>query len=325
MTNEIVPATATALSPVTYPPDQNPALVYLASLGSAASRRTMHQALRVVADTVRPGSSIEVFPWAALRREHTQAIRARLAEHSGADAANLRLSALRGVLKEAWRLGQMSAEDYQRAVDLKPVRGQQVEQAEKGRHLKQGELAALMRACDDGSKAGVRDAALIAVAYTAGLRRAELAALQLDDWNGDDDQCVLTVHGKGNKKRVVPLAESACDALFDWLQIRGPWAGALFTRVHRGDHVTVAGMTTQALYFIMQQRAEQAGVKEFSPHDLRRTFAGDLLDAGADISTVQKLMGHASVVTTAGYDRRDAKVKRAAVNKLHIPYRRQFK
>lgn len=326
MTNEIVPATTTALSPVTYPPDQNPALVYLASLGSAESRRTMRHALGVIVNQVAPGMDPHTFPWAALRYQHTTAIRAKLAasEYSAA-GANKMISALRGVLKEAWQLGQISAEDYQRAVNLKAIRGQQVEKAETGRHLKPGELAALMRACDDGTKAGVRDAALIAVAYTAGLRRAELATLRLQDWNGANDECVLTVHGKGNKTRAVPLAESACDALFDWLQIRGPWAGALFTRVHRGDHVTVAGMTTQAIYFIMQQRAEQAGVKEFSPHDLRRTFAGDLLDAGADISTVQKLMGHASVTTTAGYDRRDAKVKRAAVNKLHIPYRRQFK
>ena len=82
-------------------------------------------------------------------------------------------------------------------------------------------------------------------------------------------------------------------------------------------------MTPQAVYFILSQRAEQAGVKAFSPHDLRRTFAGDLLDAGADLSTVQKLMGHASSNTTAGYDRRDAKSKRVAVNKLHVPYRKQ--
>jgi integrase len=60
-------------------------------------------------------------------------------------------------------------------------------------------------------------------------------------------------------------------------------------------------------------------------YGLRRTFAGDLLDTCADIATVKKLMGHANVNTTAGYDRRDAKAKQAAVNKLHAPYTHQWK
>lgn len=60
------------------------------------------------------------------------------------------------------------------------------------------------------------------------------------------------------------------------------------------------------------------------PHDLRRAFAGDLLDAGADIATVQKLMGHASANTTAGHDWRGENAKRSAVKKLHVPYVRRY-
>ena len=86
--------------------------------------------------------------------------------------------------------------------------------------------------------------------------------------------------------------------------------------------MTQDGLTAQTVYDVLARRADQAGVKKFSPHDLRRTFAGDLLDAGADLATVQKLMGHANANTTAAYDRRDAKAKKAAVNKLHIPYRK---
>ena len=89
--------------------------------------------------------------------------------------------------------------------------------------------------------------------------------------------------------------------------------------------MTQDGLTAQSVYDILSKRADQAGVKKFSPHDLRRTFAGDLLDAGADLATVQKLMGHANANTTAAYDRRDAKSKRAAVDKLHVPYRKQDK
>ena len=282
----------------------------------------MKEGMIVIANMVQPGTPFDAFPWAKLEYQHVQAIRTKLAEKYSASTGNRHLSALRGVLKECWRLGYMTAEQRARAIDIKAIKGQKAAAAEKGRHIKQGEFTALINTCLDGSKAGVRDACLIIIGYIGGFRRAELAALQLEDY--DQENCTLIVRrGKGNKERVVPLADSACEVLNDWLEIRGPWAGPLFTHVAKGDHVTLDGMTPQAVYFILSQRAEQAGVKAFSPHDLRRTFAGDLLDAGADLSTVQKLMGHASSNTTAGYDRRDAKAKKAAVNKLHVPYRTQ--
>ncbi len=79
-------------------------------------------------------------------------------------------------------------------------------------------------------------------------------------------------------------------------------------------------MTNQAIYNMLQKRADEAGVKEFSPHDLRRTFVSDLLDAGADIATVSKMAGHASVQTTARYDCRPEEAERKAAGLLHIPY-----
>lgn len=320
--NELVPTHSTVLVTIhSTQADHNPALIYLATL-APASRRPQRQSLRAIADLVQPGAGFDAFPWSQLRYQHTQAIRTQLAERYSATTANRHLSALRGVLKECWRLGGMSAEDYQRAVDLKAIRGQKAAQAEKGRHLKQGELGALIGACQDGSPAGVRDACLIAVAYVCGLRRAELAGLQLADYDQDEGTLIVK-HGKGNKERIVPLAEGAREALGDWLAIRGGGAGPLFTAIRKGDHVTPDGLTAQTVYDVLARRADEANVKKFSPHDLRRTFAGDLLDAGADLSTVQKLMGHANANTTAGYDRRDARAKKAAVNKLHVPYRKQ--
>lgn len=321
MPTEIVVANQqTAISqPTAYSADRNPALVYLASL-SQSSRRTMGEALNKLASLLADGLTAESCPWYLLRYQHTQALRAKLAEtYSAAATANRHIYALRGVLKECWRLGLMTAEDYQRAIDIKPVQGQKATQAERGRHLKMGELTALVNVCADGTPLGVRDGAVLAVAYGCGLRRAEIAALQLADF--DATECTITIRrGKGNKERVVPLTDGVCEYLTAWLDVRGPWAGALFTRILKGGHVTVDGMTEQAIYNLLAERADQAGVKKFSPHDLRRTFAGDLLDNGADLSTVQKLMGHSSANTTAGYDRRDGKAKRKAVNTLHIPH-----
>src|SRR5687767_8132926 len=100
MTTELT-TTTTALAPAVYPADQNPALVYLASLKSAHSKRAMRQSLTVIADIVLPGCAIEAFPWHLLRYQHTQAMRVKLADTTGTPAANRHIYALRGVLKEA--------------------------------------------------------------------------------------------------------------------------------------------------------------------------------------------------------------------------------
>src|SRR5262249_35411199 len=120
------------------------------------------------------------FPWHELRYQHTQAVRTVLAERHAPAGANVALAALRGVLRECWRLGLMTAEDYHRAADLQGIRG---ERLPKGRALSAGELRALFAACaQDASPAGARDAALLAVLYGGGLRRSEATSLDLGDY-----------------------------------------------------------------------------------------------------------------------------------------------
>ena len=135
-------------------------------------------------------------PWHHLGYQHTQALRAALAARYSPATANRHLAALRGVLREAWRLGLMSAEDLQRAIDLPAVRG---ERLPRGRSLTRGELRALFESCRGGCPADARDAALMGVLYAAGLRRAEVVALEVSDY--DPETGALIVRGKGNKER----------------------------------------------------------------------------------------------------------------------------
>jgi len=315
---------STELTPApSSPAAQNPAIVYLAGL-STGSRRTMRQALDVMAGILTAEAcDLHTLPWGSLRFQHTQALRAALMEKYSAATANKMLSALRQTLRAAWSLGYMSAEEYQRATDLKAVVGEGPEAA-AGRALSYGEWMALLSVCvADASPAGARDAALIALLKVTGLRRAEVATLQFADY--DQVTQTLTVRGKRNKVRTIPVEDrGALDALADWLYFRGMEPGPLFVRIRKGGQLLPGGLTDQGIYHVLRKRGEEAGAAAFTPHDLRRTFAGDLLDAGADLSTVQKLMGHSQANTTARYDRRGERAKRSAVQKLHVPYKRRY-
>ena len=116
----------------------------------------------------------------------------------------------------------------------------------------------------------------------------------------------------------MPVVNGASKALADWLAVRGEEPGPLFMGV--GNRNRGARLTTQAIYKMLQGRVKAAGIPELSPHDFRRTFVGELLDRGADLSVVMKLAGHANVTTTARYDRRGEAAKQKAVELLHVPY-----
>ena len=323
---EATPSNVLAVREV-MPADEQPGAVYLASL-SVGSRRTMRAALHTVA-TLLTGGRCDAFSlqWGALRYQHAAAVRAILAERYAPATANKMLAALRGVLKAAWRLGQIPTDEYQRAVDLAPVRG---ETLPRGRALAAGEMRALFALCweekgKDGRQkpAGTRDAAFLGVLYGGGLRRAEVVALEAKDY--DAETGTLTIRsGKGRKARVTYLPAGARRAMSAWLELRAGVLpleeGPLFVPILKGGRIVPRRLTDQAILAMLMKRAKQAGVRHLSPHDLRRTFISDLLDAGADIATVQKLAGHANVTTTTRYDRRGEAAKQKAAELLHVPF-----
>jgi len=309
--------TTQELTTTTTPRDRHPAAVYLARL-SPGSRRTMKQALDVVAGILTGGRcNAEALAWARLRYQHTAAVRSLLAERYSPAMANKALSALRGVLKECWRLGQTPADDYRKAADLEAVKGTTLP---RGRALAAGELRALFSACaEDPTPAGARDAALLCVLYGAGLRRSEAVALDLADYNQETGELIVK-QGKGRKDRIGYATNGSKEAIEAWVRVRGSAPGPLFYPVNKGGNLQARRLTDQAVLYVLEKRAAQARITHCSPHDMRRSFISDLLDAGADISTVQHLAGHSTVQTTARYDRRGEVAKRKAAELLHVPY-----
>ena len=242
------------------PADKHFAKVFLAGLG-AGSRRTMRQALDVMAGLLTDERcDAETLDWSRLRYQHTAAVRSALAERYAPATANKMLSALRGILRECWRLGQMEAEPYQRAVDVESVKG---EKLPRGRALTIGEVTALFQALDV-AHADARYAAIMALLYRAGLRRGELVTLNREDYEAETGSVSLR-GGKGNKDRLAYAATGSLEALNAWLQHRGDEPGPLFWPVNKGGRMQQRRMTDQAVLLMLRKRAAQAVSDSFPP------------------------------------------------------------
>jgi site-specific recombinase XerD len=158
------------------------------------------------------------------------------------------------------------------------------------------------------------------VLYGGGLRRAETVRLDVADYDAATGALAVR-HGKGRQQRVVYATNGSRAALDAWLSIRGDVPGALFLPVTRHGRLRAAErLTPHAVFAWLTRMHARAGVRPCSPHDLRRSFISDLLDLGADISTVQKLAGHKSPSTTSKYDRRGEVAKQRAAALLNPPY-----
>lgn len=306
-TAAVVPDTATT--------DRRPAAVYLARLTSEHSRRAMYNALQRCWHVIFNESPDPLtLPWHKIRYEHSAAIRAQLQLAGyGVATVNQSLAALRGVLRESFRLGLIDAESYHRAADVADVK---TTPQPAGRALNEVEIKAMLTSCQDGTPTGARDLALVALALGAGLRRSELVALDLADLEPDGG---LLVRGKGSKVRRLYLVNGTKRAVDAWLAIRGTVPGPVFCRIGKGDRLHQdQRLTAQAVWHVLEHRGQVAGV-QVRPHDLRRTCLTMLLAGGVDVLTVSDLAGHSDPRTTKRYDRRGDVVRRQALESLRLP------
>lgn len=164
------------------------------------------------------------------------------------------------------------------------------------------ELERLISGADGNDERGLRDRAILELLFSTGLRVSELCSLNTDlDLSRDS----FAIRGKGEKVRVVFLSDVAKDALRTYLKKRTDLEEALFVNVPRARQKQTAKrtrLTPRSIELLIKTYAAKAGItKKVTPHVLRHSFATDLLNNGADIRSVQQLLGHASIQTTQIY------------------------
>ena len=178
------------------------------------------------------------------------------------------------------------------------------------------EVEALLNQPNTNTSLGIRDAAMLEVLYATGFRVSELISLTINDINLEAGY--LMTYGKGSKERIVPMGELAIQRLRDYLyQVRPKYSRdsnspTLF--LNRSGK----GLTRQGFWKVIKKHAKAAGIKgEITPHCLRHSFATHLLGGGADLRSVQKMLGHADITTTQIYTHLTKEKLRDLYNKFH--------
>ena len=222
----------------------------------------------------------------------------RFLAHSRADGLSprsiaRRLAALRAFCRFLRREGDLTTDPM---LDLATPRAPQ----RLPRLLSLAEVERLLRQPRQDTPRGVRDSAMLEVLYATGLRVSELVDLPLSGLHLGEGW--IKVRGKGGKERLVPLGEQAVEDLRAYLA--GPRSVLLCGA--RIPHVFVNGrggsMTRQGFWKLLRGYARQAGIRRpISPHALRHSFATHLLEGGADLRSVQKMLGHSDIATTQIY------------------------
>jgi tyrosine recombinase XerC len=179
--------------------------------------------------------------------------------------------------------------------------------------LDEKEIVLLLESPEKEGEAGLRDRAILETLYSTGIRVSELVGLNMD--HIDQIGGIIKVYGKGKKERIVPIGERALQAIRDYLKARRPVAKdtkALFFNKNGGR------LTDRSIRRIINKYITKASIQQkISPHTLRHSFATHMLDHGADLRSVQELLGHANLSTTQIYTHITTERLKSAYTKAH--------
>lgn len=317
----------------------NPALAYIAGLTQRLSQITMASTLVLIAATIMDINPSEIpnvgsewpiakeilrqFPWGQLREQHVVLLRNRLrapdprrrwAPDGYSDVfLNKVLVAIRQVSHRARLKKLMSPDAYE---EIRAIKRIKVTRVPAGRLLSVAELTSILEAARaQAPNVAARDLAILSILMGTGCRRDEIASLKL--FSFDAKAGVLTLRGKGNKQRAVPINDFLKTSISAWIAVRGTEPGPLFFRMLRNDVIDHRrGISANAIFYVIHELSKAAGIDTKdrlpSPHDFRRTFITLLLGKGVDLIRVAKIVGHESIETTRIYDYRPIEEQREA-------------
>ena len=212
---------------------------------------------------------------------------------------NLRLAAVRRLAYEAADSGLLSPEQ---AAGIRRVRGAKKLGVRVGNWLLQKQAHELRQIPDKKTLKGKRDRAILSLLLTCGLRRSELAGLELDDIQRREDHwAIVDLAGKGGHVRTVPIPDWVKQIVDSWLSAAGISSGKLLRCVCRAGKTWGDFITDRVVWHVVKEYAAELGLPQLAPHDLRRSCARLCHVAGGELEQIQFLLGHVSVQTTERY------------------------
>ena len=213
--------------------------------------------------------------------------------------ANVRMSAVRKLVGEARRNGLLGAEE---AASLTDVPNLRQSGTRLGHWLTREQARELLRIPDRDTLKGKRDYAILALLVGCGLRRAELASLDIEILQLRENRWVLLdLRGKGGRVRTVAVPVWVKQAINGWMTAAGIEEGRLFRSVRKGGKKIGEALSDWAVWSVVEAASREIGIERFGAHDLRRTCAKLCRKAGGDLEQIKFLLGHSSIQTTERY------------------------
>lgn len=227
--------------------------------------------------------------------------RRQLTEDRGLSAVtvNVRLSAVRKLVDEAWRSGWIDTETATEVREVKNVRqlGQPT-----GNWLTREQAKEILTVPDRSQMKGKRDYVILAMLVGCALRRSEMISLTIAHIQQREGRWViLDLVGKGGRKRTVAIPRWVKQGIDEWIVAAGISDGRLLRAVNKSGRVGGQGLSDWTVWSVVEAAAAELGIDNFGAHDLRRTCAKLCRDRGGKLEQIQRLLGHASILTTDRY------------------------